>query len=38
MEYYADLTSLIYEKYDLDGDEGLSVQEWDEFAKDIYDY
>ena len=28
MEYYAELTSLIYDKYDIDGDGGLTVQEW----------
>lgn len=37
MEYYAELTDLVYEKYDLDHDEGLSAYEWHEFAKDIYD-
>ena len=38
MEYYSEMTSLIFDKYDLDGDSGLSKEEWVEFARDIYDY
>lgn len=32
MDYYAELTELIYEKYDGNGDGGLDGGEWREFA------
>ena len=38
MEYYSEMTSLIFDKYDVDGDGGLGRQEWVDFAQDIYDY
>ena len=38
IEYYTEITSLMFEKYDGDGDGGLDVPEWLNFATDIYDY
>jgi hypothetical protein len=38
MEYYDELTSLLYEKYDLNQDNRLSIEEWKSFGTDIVDY
>ena len=37
-EYYSEITSLIFDKYDVDGSGGLDGEEWVNFAVDIYDY
>ena len=38
LEYYSELTSLLFEKYDSDGDNALNRNEWIYFSQDIYDY
>lgn len=36
-EYYLELTELLYDRYDLNQDEALSLDEWQNFANDILD-